>query len=164
MQTFLPYPDFVKCAQVLDNKRLNKQHLECFQIINVLEGRSHAWKNHPAVRMWKGYETALKYYANCMKEQCLVRGFKSEKIPYYQITEKVIYPYWFNENLIYISHQSNLMRKDSVFYSKYGFIDYGISGYFWPVQPKTKKCQLDNFKWIALSKELKGDKRWQITL
>jgi hypothetical protein len=32
MQTFLPYKDFDQCAETLDNKRLNKQILESYQI------------------------------------------------------------------------------------------------------------------------------------
>lgn len=152
MQTFLPYPDFVKCAQVLDNKRLNKQHLECFQIINVLEGKSTAWQNHPAVRMWDHCIPALKFYANCIKEECLVRKFKSEKIPYYTIKEKIHYPKWLGDDLVHISHQSNLMRKLPTHYSKFNFKDYGISGYYWPVAPKTKKSQEINLLWISIHK------------
>jgi hypothetical protein len=36
MQTFLPYKDFDLSAKALDNKRLNKQILEGYQILNVL--------------------------------------------------------------------------------------------------------------------------------
>lgn len=56
MQTFLPYTNTLDAARALDNKRLNKQILECYQILNVLSGRSkgNGWKNHPAVLMWKG--------------------------------------------------------------------------------------------------------------
>ena len=59
MQTFLPYPDFQKTAQCLDNKRLGKQRVEARQIISTLEGKSNGWRNHPAVKMWKGYEDCL---------------------------------------------------------------------------------------------------------
>jgi len=43
MQTFLPYKDYVQCAEILDNKRLNKQILESYQIlkfylVNLLQG------------------------------------------------------------------------------------------------------------------------------
>ena len=40
MQTFLPYKDFDQCAETLDNKRLNKQILESYQILKVLSGQS----------------------------------------------------------------------------------------------------------------------------
>lgn len=32
MQTFLPTPDFLETAKILDNKRLNKQIVEAYQI------------------------------------------------------------------------------------------------------------------------------------
>lgn len=35
MQTFMPYPDFVKCSKILDYRRLNKQILESDQIIDA---------------------------------------------------------------------------------------------------------------------------------
>ena len=40
MQTFLPYKDFDQCAETLDNKRLNKQILESYQILKVLSNQS----------------------------------------------------------------------------------------------------------------------------
>lgn len=156
MQTFLPSEDFNTCAQVLDNKRLNKQHLECFQIINVLEGQTTAWANHPAVRMWVGYTDALKYYANCMKSECLSRGFRSEKIPFYQIPSSFKFPKWLGDSLVHISHRSNLARKLYSHYSQFGYIDHGITGYYWPVLPKSKKCQEVNLEWISKISYLKN--------
>jgi hypothetical protein len=38
MQTFLPYPDFRKSAEVLDRQRLGKQRVEGLQLINSLAG------------------------------------------------------------------------------------------------------------------------------
>ena len=56
MQTFLPYADFNKSAEVLDNRRLNKQILEGYQILKVLGNPDPraGWRNHPAVKMWRG--------------------------------------------------------------------------------------------------------------
>jgi hypothetical protein len=36
MQTFMPYSDFEKTARCLDNKRLGKQRVEAWQILNTL--------------------------------------------------------------------------------------------------------------------------------
>ena len=49
MQTFLPYRDFRQSAEVLDSKRLNKQILEGYQILKVLnsDDPKAAWRNHP---------------------------------------------------------------------------------------------------------------------
>ena len=155
MQTFLPYPDFKLCAQSLDNKRLNKQHVECYQIIDVLEGNSVAWKNHPAVRMWDGYIDALKAYANCVKDECLLRCFKSEKIPYFSTPEQICYPKWVGLKLVHESHKSNLARKLPSHYCPQGFVDYGITGYYWPVIPKTKRSRVINILWISMLSSVK---------
>jgi hypothetical protein len=80
MQTFLPYQDFEEVALALDSKRLNKQILECYQILNVLSNpRPDAgWRNHPAVKMWRGYEVALFNYAMIMVSEADARSIKTE--------------------------------------------------------------------------------------
>jgi hypothetical protein len=82
MQTFLPFPDFMESAKVLDKKRCWKQVVEAKQIINILEKIEFSnkqfsefpeslrfrevlpWANHPAVKMWVGYIPALRHYYN----------------------------------------------------------------------------------------------------
>ena len=66
MQTFLPYPDFNLSARVLDDKRLGKQRVESMQIYKSCVLDDYGWKQHPAVKMWKGYETALLMYMDTM--------------------------------------------------------------------------------------------------
>src|SRR4051794_41669190 len=67
MQTFLPYADFGASSIALDDRRLGKQRVETFQILRALTWPNYAWKNHPAVRMWRGFVPALVAYglANC---------------------------------------------------------------------------------------------------
>lgn len=87
MQTFFPIPvsSYKEQARVLDNKRLNKQALEAWQIMMVSlevdpEGNYRSpkgWRNHPAVAMWRGYEYALYEYLVAMVEEWRRRGFKS---------------------------------------------------------------------------------------
>jgi hypothetical protein len=81
MQTFLPYKDYHRVAEVLDSKRLNKQILECYQILNVLSNPSPTagWRNHPAVKMWRGHEFALWDYVNAMIIEANDRGIKTDK-------------------------------------------------------------------------------------
>ena len=62
MQTFLPSPDFAASAAALDPRRLGKQRVEALQILRALTQGGSAWRNHPAVLMWKGYEEALVAY------------------------------------------------------------------------------------------------------
>jgi hypothetical protein len=69
MQTFLPYSDFDRSAATLDLKRLGKQRVENLQIMTTLLTGREAWKNHPAVKMWRGYEFALLSYQEAMCNQ-----------------------------------------------------------------------------------------------
>jgi hypothetical protein len=80
MQTFLPSQDFMQSAKLLDSKRLNKQILEGYQILNVLSGRSKTggWKNHPAVLMWRGFERGLWVYIQAMVTEAKLRGIRTE--------------------------------------------------------------------------------------
>ena len=78
MQTFLPSGSPIFAAQALDNKRLNKQILEGYQILKVLSTNGKAWRNHPAVLMWEGHEGALVDYIREMIAEAKHRGIKTE--------------------------------------------------------------------------------------
>jgi hypothetical protein len=41
VQTFLPYPDFERTAEVLDDRRLGKQRVEVLQILNAIHRPEH---------------------------------------------------------------------------------------------------------------------------
>jgi hypothetical protein len=81
MQTFLPYAEYELVAESLDSKRLNKQILECYQILNVLSNPDPraGWRNHPAVKMWRGREFALHDYVQVMIVEADSRGIKTDK-------------------------------------------------------------------------------------
>lgn len=83
MQTFLPFSDFKLCANVLDKKRLGKQRVESYQILKVLlnlakpnKNGNIPWSNHPAVKMWKGYELSLYYYTTAIIDKWKSYGYK----------------------------------------------------------------------------------------
>lgn len=69
MQVFIPYKSPLKVAKCLDPKRLNKQIIECQQILNAINGVSNAWFNHPIVKMYssKNDKEWLKIYMLCLK-------------------------------------------------------------------------------------------------
>jgi hypothetical protein len=135
MQTFLTSTNSLECAQNLDNKRLNKQILEGYQILNVLSGRSKTggWRNHPAVLMWKGYERGLWSYIQSMVQIANLRGIKTENnvknlnVLYEQCWEDwgEEHPaFWRDENKrmrIITTHRANLFKKDPLYYAKYQY-------------------------------------------
>ena len=80
MQTFLPYSDITESLRVLDNKRLGKQRVETFQIINAITGRPKldgtpykGWLNHPCSVMWRKHVPLLKMYLNASIDEWVNR-------------------------------------------------------------------------------------------
>ena len=134
MQTFLPYQNYKESAESLDNKRLNKQILEAYQILKVLSGQSPsgAWRNHPAVLMWKNAEYSLRTYAKTMILEAKSRGIKTEKneanIDALEALCGPIWgtnkPFWASPSgphlsRINITHRANLYRKDPEYYAEF---------------------------------------------
>lgn len=119
IQTFLPYPRFSESARVIDNRRLGKQRVETLQILNsLIDGGG--WKNHPAVKMWRGHELALALYGLMVCREWRSRGFNdtcTDKIwvkvgkPTALELNGAPKPYWVGDPDFHLSHQSNLIRK-----------------------------------------------------
>lgn len=132
MQTFLPYPDFKKSVEALDYRRLGKQRVEAMQILNILlsNKQTGAWVNHPAVKMWRGYEGALCLYANTCIGEWIKRGYKNT-MSLYATPREITYPVWFGSPEFHASHRSNLLRKDYEYYSKFGWTESRDLPYVW---------------------------------
>ena len=133
MQTFLPYPNLKKSLKTLDSRRLGKQRVEAFQILNILLERTNGsgWKNHPAVKMWAGYENALKLYLNKSIKLWVSKGYKNN-MKFEVIEGKIRFPPWFGNTEFHASHRSNLLRKNVEFYSQYGWNEPNDLEYIWP--------------------------------
>lgn len=119
LNTFLPYPDYTLSAQVLDNKRLGKQRVEVKQI---LLGQ---FPNHPCCKMWKGHEYSLCEYGQAVCAEWTGRGFE-DSIGHWLLDFKSKLtdtgpPLWLGKESIHNSHQSNLLRKDPVYYGTFGW-------------------------------------------
>lgn len=143
MQTFLPYPDFAKSAACLDTKRLGEQRVEARQIYNCITTGSAGWRNHPAVRMWRGYPLALACYHDIVILEWTSRGHNSTMahLVSYAIDEVKArierhdcrIPPWFNTLDFHASHRSNLLRKDPFWYGQFGWNEPDNLPYVWPV-------------------------------
>jgi hypothetical protein len=155
MQTFLPSGNAVFAAQALDNKRLNKQILEGYQILNVLAGNSMGWRNHPAVLMWAGHEGALLEYVRQMITEAKHRGIKTEnnEANINRIASKswnTNKPEWMRDKQklgrVVATHRANLYRKDPIYYAEYASnVNNELNKpccdgclYFWPTHPLKK--------------------------
>jgi hypothetical protein len=132
MQTFVPYPDFFHIADVLDYRRLGKQRPEAMQILNAINDPNNGWHNHPVVRMWTGYEEALKLYCNIMIIEWKRRGYNSNMELYDIDLDKLVMPHWLGDEELHRSHQSNLVRKNPEYYGgKFPEVPDNLP-YIWP--------------------------------
>lgn len=148
MQTFLPYPDLLKSVSCLDNKRLGKQRVEALQILKALTNPNYGWQHHPAVKMWRGFNTCLEIYMNLCIREWINRGFKNTMLMSAIVYESafnfcwlgtevkgsLIMPNWFGNKDFHNSHKSNLLRKDYDYYSRYNWNVPDNLSYVWPVK------------------------------
>jgi len=131
MQIFLPYSDFSKSVEVLDPSRLGNQiYREGFTII---KGK---WKNHPVSRMWKGFEYALGLYLLAGLDELKKRGkdYAYHKPFIYEmmaISKTKDMPHFIGHEGFHACHRSNLLRKDPVWYGKFGWTEPHDLPYEW---------------------------------
>jgi len=139
MQTFIVSFNQKETAKILDSKRLGKQRVEGLQIAECLLVKESRWKNHPAVKMWKGYEPYLiKIYLKEILNEWEARGYKNIKCSdkWKSLSKHIKYsrvktPKWLNKDFI-IAHQSNLIRKNPEYYKKYFKNVLPNLEYIWP--------------------------------
>lgn len=143
MQTFLPYADFRRSAEALDQARLGKQRVETLQMLRALRIPGHGWANHPAVTMWRGHVGALVAYGLAVTEEWVRRGHADTVGP--QIAEFApdagtqetlahagLLPGWLGDESLHRSHRSALVRKDPGHYRPlFGDVP-GDLEYVWP--------------------------------
>lgn len=145
MQTFLPYPDFLASAHVLDRKRLGKQRVETLQILRALELPDYGWQSHPAVLMWRGRTPALvRYGLDCVRAWT-ARGHDdstaaqmAEFAPWVaglsqaDLAQRSLLPGWLGDDRLHRSHRSQLIGKEPEFYRPlFPETPEGLD-YFWP--------------------------------
>jgi hypothetical protein len=106
---------------------------------------SKGWVNHPATKMWRGYEYALALYGSAMCQEWIDRGYNDSLLPEFEAViagmeedgidprDPRVYPDWLGDDRIHASHRSNLLRKDFSFYSKYKWQEPNDLPYIWPI-------------------------------
>jgi len=136
MQTFLPYPDFNKCARVLDPSRLGNQFYR--EGLTLLRG---GWPNHPASKMWQGYMWWLCEYLLACSNELKRRGrhypkHDREVLEYHRWLSQIEHPKpsWLGDNRLHASHRSNLLRKYPEYYGRFGWSEPDDLPYFWPTK------------------------------
>lgn len=150
MQTFLPDPRFTVSAAQLDYRRLGKQRVEAFQILETLAGLTDRWKHHPAVVMWTNCEVTLAKYGLAMCNEWASRGYEDNmRVRFLDLMQDGLYqgvwiprqndgvPWWLGSKGFHLSHQSNLVRKDPEHYRQYYPDVPDNFEYVWPEERAT---------------------------
>ncbi len=145
MQTFLPYPDFAASLAVLDYRRLGKQRLECLQLLRALRNTTDVnledqdmttvrkgWVNHPAAKMWRGHEGMLAEYHDAAIREWVSRGYKNTML-LRALPGPHAKPSWLGDPEFHASHRSNLLRKNPMWYSAFGWEEPDNMEYVWPL-------------------------------
>ncbi|PTA43293.1 MSMEG_6728 family protein [Micromonospora sp. RP3T] len=158
MQTFLPYPDFLASARALDQKRLGKQRVEAIQVLRGLTRPDYGWRNHPAVKMWAGYEEALTRYgldmcavwcepgradtcaatlATDLAAACGLTTIRTQDA----LAATGDLPPWLGRDDLHRSHRSSLLRKDPAHYAPLFPADTPPDlDYVWPPSDRPRHC------------------------
>lgn len=139
MQTFLPYADFKRSAEVLDYRRLGKQRVETWQLIRAINGETRGWRNHPAAVMWRDHVPALAVYGKVICEEWIRRGYNDSMLPRFEeiisgcSEEDLQMPAWLGTENFHESHRSNLLRKFPEYYRCHWPELQDDLPYVWPV-------------------------------
>lgn len=91
--------------------------------------------------MWAEHKIALLVYASVICREWKARGFRDrlEKeflAAYARLRPTIVinsYPPWFGLHELHASHRSNLLRKDSVHYGRFGWAEPDNLPYVWPI-------------------------------
>jgi hypothetical protein len=146
VQTFLPYADFARSAEVLDSPRLGKQRVETLQVLRALELPDYGWASHPAVLMWRGCTPALVSYGLACVDAWQRRGhadgtadligeFAPEVVgvPQEDLAAAGLLPSWLGDEAVHRSHRSALLRKEPETYRPvFGDDEPDDLPYAWP--------------------------------
>lgn len=157
--TFLPFPDFQKSLESLDDRRLGKQRVEAKQMYDALTNpNAKGWRNHPAALMWKGYEDLLALYYNISIEVWLSRG-KNNTMPYLEMDLEKIKetPTWLGWPAFHQSHMAALLRKDPEYYGdKFELLvgPYKDYGYIWPTHVNFEEVDTTDGSFMHLADKI----------
>lgn len=84
--------------------------------------RKTPWYNHPAAKMWRGYEYALCDYSYIVCAEWIDRGCEDSLLNWFHEKMRAFEPktpIWMGNEQFHLSHQSNLVRKDPDYYTRH---------------------------------------------
>lgn len=129
MQVFI-IGSAIETASCLDRKRLNKQIIECKQIINTILGKSQAWKNHPCVLQYKDHLNWLVAYMHCL-ENYFADNIHTARI--WNLYAVELTPN-FHSTMYLEQMKRRLYTKDNNHYAKWSVLGESLENWYWSTE------------------------------
>ena len=124
----------LETAMALDNRRLNKQIIECKQILDALNG-AKAWSNHPCVLQYRGHEDWLLHYQWCLESY--YRGVTNGTLDleYYDARDESrvceAYKPMFHTQEYFDQMKRRLFEKDEEHYKQWSHLGTSDINWYW---------------------------------
>lgn len=115
----------LETAMALDSRRLNKQIIECNQILDAIHGKTKAWANHPVTLMYKHQIIWLLAYMGCLK--AVINGDRRDAYVQNEISN--VWRPCLHTQEYFDQMKRRLYTKDKVHYSQWD--DLGESQQNW---------------------------------
>lgn len=107
----------LETAKALDKRRINKQIIECRQMLDAMEGKK-AWKNHPCTLQYKEHQEWLENYMNCLS--CYMKGELAQAGRYSFLASRMKPE--FHTNDYFNQMKRRLYTKDKLFYKQWAYL------------------------------------------
>jgi hypothetical protein len=163
VNTLLPFADFSKSAECLDDRRLGKQRADVINILKALtEPPPEDGVEHAAVKMWRGNEQTLIQYGiiicleyksrdNTDNSMNKINAFRKE----FPASDP---PEWLGDEAFHLSHQSFLLRSQPTHYRQFWPDAPDDLATVWPRSPEKQRTTADDKnkqKLITKAKKMK---------
>ena len=126
MQVFVIGSPFLT-AMYLDSKRLNKQIIECDQILDALYGRKHGWKNHPCTIQYRNHITWLELYTQCLT---LYKRGAIVEAQLISMKANEVKPYWHTDEYL-TNMKRRLYTKNNNHYMHWRNLGESYENWYW---------------------------------
>lgn len=113
-------------ARVLDSKRLNKQIIECGQILDALKG-AKAWSNHPGVLQYSGQEFWLRCYKRVLESFIKKDNIR---IRFWNWRASESTPQWHTQEYYY-QIKRRLYTEDTEYYKQWAHLGTSDENWYW---------------------------------
>ena len=108
----------LETAKALDKRRLNKQTIECRQILDALYNYKTGWKNHPCTLQYKNDRDWLWAYCLCLEQY---RQGKLDRALYWNDLAERVKPVFHIEEY-FDQMKRRLFTKDSKHYAQWAHL------------------------------------------